>query len=73
MNSRRWPSCTSARARMMACREQRSIDVSLPPPDAQVAHYRELVAAIDDALSGDIVQRRPHGEGYMKWPWQVYS
>ena len=61
------------RAAMMACREQRSIDPYLPLPDAQVAHYRELLAAIDDKLSSVIVQRRPNGEGYMEWPWQVYS
>jgi tetratricopeptide (TPR) repeat protein len=61
------------RARMMWCREQRSIDLRLPQPDAQVAHYRELLAAIDDKLSGEIVQRRPNGEDDMEWPWQVYS
>jgi hypothetical protein len=58
---------------MMWCREQRSIDLRLPQPDAQVAHYRELLAAIDDKLSGEIVQRRPNGEDDMEWPWQVYS
>lgn len=63
----------SERAKMMWCREQRSIDLRLPQPDAQVAHYRELLAAIDDKLSGEIVQRRPNGEDDMEWPWQVYS
>jgi hypothetical protein len=58
---------------MMACREQRSIDLTLPQPDAQVEHYRELVAAIDDKVSCEIVQRRPNGDGFMEWPWQVYS
>ncbi|HEY0587941.1 MAG TPA: hypothetical protein VGD52_17535 [Pseudoduganella sp.] len=61
------------RATMMACREQRSIDLRLPQPDAQVAHYQELLAAIDDKLSSEIVQRRPNSEGEMEWPWQVYS
>jgi tetratricopeptide (TPR) repeat protein len=61
------------RAKMMWCREQRSIDLRLHQPDAQVAHYRELLAAIDDKLSGEIVQRRPNGEDDMEWPWQVYS
>lgn len=66
-------SVLAERAKMMACREQRSIDLRLPQPDAQVALYRELVAAIDDELSSDIVRRRPTGEGSMEWPWQVYS
>ena len=61
------------RATMMACREQRSIDLRLTPPDSQVAQFRELVAAIDDRVSSEIVQRRPNGDCGMEWPWQVYS
>ncbi len=60
------------RARLMACREQRSIDLGMPQPEAQVTQYRALVAAIDDKLSMEIVRRRPNGDGGMEWPWQVY-
>lgn len=67
-------SCVLAeRAQMMACREQRSIDLRLSPPDAQVEHYRVLVAAIDDKVSNDIVRRRPNGDNGMEWPWQIYG
>lgn len=61
------------RARLMACRELRSIDTELPQPKEQVAQYRELIAAIDDGLSYEIVRRRPNGEGDLEWPWEVYS
>ncbi|MYN04258.1 hypothetical protein GTP41_19380 [Pseudoduganella sp. DS3] len=60
------------RARLMACREQRSIDTDLPHPKEQVAHYRMLVDAINDQQSREIVQRRPGGDGFMEWPWEVY-
>ena len=39
------------RAKLMARREKREIGLDLPQPESQVAHYRELVAAIDDKLS----------------------
>jgi tetratricopeptide (TPR) repeat protein len=60
------------RAKMMACREQRAIGLDLPQPESQVAHYRELVAAIDDKLSIEIVMTRQNGDGDMEWPWEVY-
>jgi hypothetical protein len=61
------------RARLMRCREQRSIDTSLPQPREQVAQFHALVAAIDDKLSLEVVRRRPNGAGEMEWPWQVYQ
>lgn len=60
------------RSKQMACRELRSIDLDLPPPDDQVAQFRDLVAAIDDSISIDIVRRRPNGDGELEWPWQIY-
>jgi len=60
------------RSRLMACREQRSLDMDLPPPEAQVTDFRALLSAIDDTLSIGIVQRRHNGDGEMEWPWQVY-
>ena len=61
------------RARLMRCREQRSIDTSLPQPREQVAQFHALIAAIDDKLSLEVVRRRPNGAGEMEWPWQVYQ
>jgi len=60
------------RALLMGCREQRSLDAEHPIPDAQVAQFRALVAAIDDKLSVEIVRRMPAGDGEMVWPWQIY-
>ncbi|WP_374581601.1 tetratricopeptide repeat protein [Pseudoduganella sp.] len=61
------------RARLMACRERRSINTSLPQPKEQVAEYRALIESIDDRLSFEIVRRRPNGDGAMEWPWEVYN
>lgn len=61
------------RARLMRCREQRSIDLDRPQPKEQVEEYRALVASIDDKVSIEIVLRRLNGDGDMEWPWQVYQ
>lgn len=61
------------RARLMACRERRSLDAELPQPREQVVEYGALIDAIDDDLSREIVQRRQNGEGEMEWPWEVYG
>lgn len=60
------------RARMMACREQRSLDTDLAPPQGQVTQYQLLLDAIDDQLSNAVVRMRPNGHGEMEWPWEVY-
>lgn len=60
------------RAKLMACREQRSMDFELPQPKEQVAAYRELIASIDDSLSRDIARRRPNASGVLEWPWESY-
>ncbi len=61
------------RARVMACRQQRSADPELPQPKEQVAQYQALIAAIDDVLSKEIIHHRPNGIGEAEWPWQVYQ